>query len=774
MIEKVIKQLIAFFIALVLTWSLGFLVITSQHYIESQWSLWLYGVYNSLLAIGLLGLILSPLYFLKKEKKIITITLHVFLSFVLLFEIISLYYFSITLSLIDKSIFQFSLEQTSIILDSYLVFKWYYLLLPFPIISYLALQKYFPFKIKKTAILVFVPIGILAIASNIQQLKPGINYKELSVNKFIHFIKTSYENSDKPLITLSQEDIAYYQELVNPRLKNQQFPLYQPNFIENPLAEFFNLKETPPNIVLIIVESLSSSFSGPNADEISYTPFLDSLALSSLYFDNTVATSERSFAALPSMIGSLPHGAKGFSHSSTGYPENKTLATWLFDNGYTGNFLYGGYARFDNMDLFIHDQGFKNIYDHKEYNYEGTGLLTSIDEVPIGIPDKQFLSGAIDITNKRGNNHPFFDVYFTLSMHYPYIVENEVYYLKKIKEMISKADVKASIKEKHKKYIKEFSTFLYTDDALKEYFKMQENRAGHENTIYLIVGDHMMGEISQPNPIEKYRSVMMIYSPLLKDKKLVKAVNSHLDIAPSFYQLIQNKYSFQAIDSVAWLGHPFDMDESFKSDRNVLMMSWQRRTSDMLHKDYFYSNDEIYRVTDRLQITLEKDEEKKDSLKKLFDISTAIHREVVENNSIIPSSIQLKEIANFDKEILLDKNTEFGSIYGLSLTENTAAVEFSLSLQLEGDWTKDNEDDSNPKFIYALMRGDSTISYNKLDLKLDKLQPNKERQFTFFIKNNLEFELMKGDEIRVYLWNNALSDKRYDVLIKNFKVRTTY
>lgn len=774
MIERVIKQLIAFFFSLVLTWSFGFLVITSQHYIESQGVLWIYGVYNSFLATGFLGILLSPLYFLKKENKFIKIALDVFLSFVLLFEIVSLFYFSITLTLFDKSIFQFSLDQTAIILDSYLVFKWYYLLLPFPVILYFAIQKFFRFRIKRLVILAFIPVGTLSIVYNIQHLKSGVNYNELTSNKFIHFTKTAYKDSQQALLTLSEEDITYYQQLVNPRLQNLEYPLYQPNFTENPLAEFFDLKESPPNIVFIIVESLSSSFSGPNADEISYTPFLDSLAQHSLYFDNTVATSERSFAALPSMIGSLPHGKKGFSHSSTGYPENETLATWLFDNGYTGSFLYGGYARFDNMDLFIHNQGFENIYDHKEYNYEGTGLVTSYDEVPFGIPDKQYLNSVIDITNKRGDSKPFFDVYFTLSMHYPYIVENEEYYLNKVKEKIAKADVKPAIKDKHNKYIKEFSTFLYTDDAIKEYFNKQENKERHKNTIYLIVGDHMMGEISQPTPMEKYRSVMMIYSPLLKESKLVKAVNSHLDIAPSFYQLINEEYPFTKLDSVAWLGQPFDMDESFKCDRSVLMMSWQRNVSDMLQKDYFYSEEEIYKVGDRLQLTPIKDKEKRDSLKRLFNISATIHQEVVENNLIIPSSFQLREIAKFDRRFKLNKKVEYGSIYNFTLTKDMEAFEFSLSLQLDGDWTNNNEDEDNPKFIYTLMRGDSLLSWNRLDLKLDDFKANDERLFSFQFKGNLELELQKGDKISIYLWNSELSEKEFDVWIKDFRVRATY
>src|SRR5690554_7745588 len=102
-----------------------------------------------------------------------------------------------------------------------------------------------------------------------------------------------------------------------------------------------------------------------------------------------------------------------------------------------------------------------------------------------------------------------------------------------VETTIKNSSANEQIKKKHIKYIAEFATFHYTDDAIKEYFKSQQSRPEHQNTIYVILGDHMMGEIAQSSAIEKYRSALMIYSPLLKRTKTFKGTNSHLDIPPS-------------------------------------------------------------------------------------------------------------------------------------------------------------------------------------------------------------------------------------------------
>lgn len=770
MVKQLTKYSVSLFFSLIITWGAGFIVITHNQYIENPWTVWLYGIINSILAVGLFHLLMTPIAFLGRKYKITTIFIHVLYCSILILEILSLFYFSITLNLLGRTIFEFSMDQSMLIIKSFFVFKWYYLLIPSPIIIYFLLIRISFFKKRIVSYILFLS-GLISLFIGFQiQPKQGF-YTELSKNKTIHFLGSIYTAPINRTGNLSKEDIAFYQQSTNPLLKNKTYPLYRPTYDANPLAPFFDLKETPPNIVIIIVESLSSSFSGPNADEISYTPFLDSLAQHSLYFTNFLSTAERTFAVLPSILGSLPHGKKGFTNNRTGYPNNETLPTWLFQNGYTGDFHYGGYARFDYMDLFINDQGFKNIYAQEEYNYEGTGLKTSIDSIPFGISDKHLFKRVVKTESLRKSKNPFLDVYITLSMHYPYMIEDHEQYYNEVNKIIKNAHVDQQVKIKHKKYVKELATFLYTDDALSWYFNQQKKEEYYDNTIYIVVGDHMMGEIVQSNGIEKYRPVLMIFSPLLKKHKFIKGANSHLDIAPSIYQLLEHQYDFSALDSVSWLGQPFDTSSIFQCKRNVLFMLNGRTTQDILHNDYFLSRNKLYTVGDHFHLTPSADKEKEEFMKRLLSVSTAVHDEVVTQNLLIPTHEDFELMAHKNEILNINKTKEYESIYSTVLTQSYKKIFFEMNVKLSGDWMPENEKGNNPILIYTLKRGDSTLLWDKVDLELSREGVEKEKNYRFLISSNVDYDLMPNDIIKVYFWNKAMSDNHFKANIRSLKVK---
>src|SRR5690554_5591348 len=728
----------------------------------------MYGVINSILAVGFFSLLLFPAFYLFKNQRIVRIFTHFIYSTFLTVELISLFYFAITLEPLGKSIFQFSFDQANIILDHYFIFRWYYLALPLPIIIYFVCTKYIHIKKERLWRYILLTTGIISIFLNLEINIENGSFKALTKNKTIYFVRSLINHKKTKTIPFEAHNIHFYQKNTNPNLKNLEYPLYHPNDKENPLGPYFKLKETPPNIVFLIIESLSSSFSGPNADEISYTPFLDSLAEYSLYFDNSLATSERSFAALPSILGSLPHGKAGFTNNSIGYPNNETLATWLFDNGYEGYFHYGGDTKFDYMDLFMDNQGFKNILDRKGFKYKDADLIANPDSIPFGIPDQPFLKSVVDKSKNRKSDAPFLDVYLTLSMHYPYIIENHEHYHSKVKNIILKSDAPKNVKDKHHKYTSELATFLYTDDALKWFFNEQEKKDEHQNTIYVILGDHMMGEIPQNNNIEKYRSTMMIYSPLLKKSKLIKGTNTHLDIAPSFHNLIHKKYNFKALDSVCWLGMPFDTSSTFQNNRNVLFMRNNRTVTDMLHGEFFISNNKLYTIDDRLRLTPIKERKKKDFLTELLETSVLIHDEVVSKNKLIPNSGKSEFLVDMHKELNISKDKEYSSVYNDKLAKPYNELSFEMQLTLEGDWSATNENEINPLLVFAMQRGDSTLTWGTVDLNLEKRAIQEERQINYLIKNNLNLKLLEGDEILIYFWNKALSEHDFKVDISSF------
>ena len=94
---------------------------------------------------------------------------------------------------------------------------------------------------------------------------------------------------------------------------SHEFPFLHKEQTPNMLDPFFKPWSQAPSIVFIIVESLGRGYTGENAYLGSFTPFLDSLMSRSLYWENCLSTSGRTFSVLPSLMGSSPFGEKGFA-----------------------------------------------------------------------------------------------------------------------------------------------------------------------------------------------------------------------------------------------------------------------------------------------------------------------------------------------------------------------------------------------------------------------------------------------------------------------------
>lgn len=682
---------------------------------------------------------------------------------------ISLFYFSITLQPVDRILFEFDFDQMEMIAGDFVVFKWYYLILfVLPPLYWITFRHCKSKKLSAPVIWTGLIFFILSLFFGVQVNSNQYLHSKLGQNKTYYFFSSFMTAEHEKEMSLASS-IRAFQKNEGKSFSSVKHPLLYEASNLDPLEPFFNLqRDSPPNFVFIIVESLSSSFSGRNATEISYTPFLDSLSDHSIYFENALATGERTFAVLPSILGSLPHGRKGFTHQKHGYPKANSLLKWLIQNGYHSTFNYGGHARFDYMDLFLKEHELHEVYDREEFNYEGTSVKTSIDPVPFGISDRDLMSEVYE-RQKNRTLSPYIDIVLTLSSHYPFVVEDQKRYIKQVRTILNQSGANNRLIKKHKKYLKEFSTLKYTDDVLKNYFKKRKTSKDHDNTIYVILGDHMMTDIPHPSNLEKYRSPMMIYSPLLKRTKRIKAVNSHLDVAPSFYQLLKEKYPFDALEYIHWIGEPFDTVASFQSQRTLLFMRNERQYKDFLHKDQFISEGESFNVNTKLNIEESKVDEGTASLMRAYK---KIHVYTVVENMIIPEN--KGQIFAKGKTALyrLNDSTEFQNIFIDSLPTDYNAISVTMNLSLDQGWVKSNEliDESQPLLIFTLKRGEETYFWKRIDLELIDKPIESPRRINFNIRNNLEFNMVEGDQISIYFWNTSGEQTTFNTIIHNIEL----
>ena len=123
------------------------------------------------------------------------------------------------------------------------------------------------------------------------------------------------------------------------------------------------------NVVIIMLESFGNEWCGAAGAEISYMPFLDSLAGESLYFTNGISNGKKSIEAVPSIIASIPSLLDN-PYISSAYGSNKieSLPQILHENGYVSGFYHGATNGSMKFDGFAAQAGFDGYFGRKEYN----------------------------------------------------------------------------------------------------------------------------------------------------------------------------------------------------------------------------------------------------------------------------------------------------------------------------------------------------------------------------------------------------------------------
>lgn len=267
------------------------------------------------------------------------------------------------------------------------------------------------------------------------------------------------------------------------------------------------------NVVVIILESFSREYMGIGTEREGYTPFLDSLALRSSFFDQHFANGRRSIEAVPSIFASIPSLME--EPYITGiYQGNEVhgLAEMLTDQGYTTAFFHGGRNGTMGFDKFALNSGFQHYYGLDEYPEEKR--ITDFDG-NWGIYDEPYLEYFCkELTTFKT---PFMAGVFTLSSHQPYQVPE------KYKGKFPKGTL-----EIHE-------SIGYADHALRNFFALASRQPWYQNTLFVITADHTQ-QLETPeyqNTLGAYRVPLILFHPGKKIAADVSQVSQHLDVLPT-------------------------------------------------------------------------------------------------------------------------------------------------------------------------------------------------------------------------------------------------
>lgn len=217
-------------------------------------------------------------------------------------------------------------------------------------------------------------------------------------------------------------------------------------------------KEAEANVVLIILESFSTEYSG-------FTPFLNSLKQRGISFENHFANGRTSIEAIPSLLAGLPSlmsspyiTSRYVSTPLYGIPSLQTPAQrdFLFFHGARKGSMY-----FDSFSSFL---GFTNYYSKEDYDGDSEALYDW------GVHDHAFLDFSGKVLNTR--KKPFFASIFTLSSHQPFEIP---------------ASFSTSIADAPTPFAR---SLRYADYSLQLFIEKYATQEWFKNTLFILTGDH--------------------------------------------------------------------------------------------------------------------------------------------------------------------------------------------------------------------------------------------------------------------------------------------
>lgn len=302
--------------------------------------------------------------------------------------------------------------------------------------------------------------------------------------------------------------------------------------IKREISDSLN-SDVRPNVIFVLMESMSASFMSEFGNEKKITPFLDSIANQGMFFRNIQATGNRTVRGMEAVTLSIPPTP---GQSIVKRPNNSnlyTISNVFKSKNYKCNFFYGGDGYFDNMNAFYGGNGF-DIYDRGRGSVLSYAIKTTrhnIDDSEVtfenawGICDEDIYNKMIQVADSYQNKkQPFFNFIMTTSNHRPYTYpENKI-------DIPSGTGRNGAVK--------------YSDYALKQMLKKAQTKPWFKNTIFVFVADHCASSAGKDEiDVENYHIPAIIYGKNHIKPNTVDVLCSQMDIFPTLFGALNWSYT---------------------------------------------------------------------------------------------------------------------------------------------------------------------------------------------------------------------------------------
>lgn len=654
-------------------------------------------------------------------------------------------------------------------------------------------------KIKFYSTLMLLFIGVIvgaygAIDNNLfvdgkpdfgNELEYGIKHNKISY--FVYQLVTHEKSTEQIFevndnVDVDVEQVKVFKNTYDKKFSaSDEFPILLEGKVQNSLGKYFSLKEDkPPNVVIVLMESIGRSVSGKGARLGSFTPFLDSLADHSLYWENCISTCERTFNVIPAVLSSSPHGEYGFCSRGINMPLHRSLFSELKNSGYKTSFQYGGNLSFSHMDDYMKMHNVDFVLNNKKFNGGKENKVAG----SWGWTDKEIFKRGINQKNIDPSDKPTLDVFLTLSSHQPFIVPEDEKYDALFQKRILKNEYKSSKEKKAVIQLKEkMKCVMYTDDAIRGLVNKYKKRPGFNNTIFVFVADHNMGPIPHPNPLNKYHVPLVIYSPLLKSSKRIKSIVSHLDITPSLLSLIGSKYQINERPQ-SWLGTALATNTKFEAKYHQAFIKNNSDILEYIDDHYYYNEGTLYEINENLDVKKSINLDKLNEIERKFKAYCYVNSYVTKRDKLLPVDSEKETVFNFNSSfkeeskyfkseritgqgntdkccLLMNRKNKYPSIVeNFKIKKGFTNGVLKTSFVFKPIKTKRK---SLPSIVLKILHDDTVVQSLYRPMKkiiIDSIVPGSWNKLSSVIPIRLDSK--KSYEVKLYLYNPRKGKMYYD------------
>lgn len=339
-------------------------------------------------------------------------------------------------------------------------------------------------------------------------------------------------------------------------------------------------EELKPNVIFVLMESMSASFMKTYGNEQNLTPNLDSLHNEGLSFTNMYANGTRTVRGMEAVTLSIPPTP---GNSIVKRPHNAnlyTISNVFKEKGYTNSFFYGGDGYFDNMNAFYGGNGF-TIYDRGRGSILSDKIKTTRHQIANnevtfenawGISDEDIFAKEMKIADQEyAQKKPFFHFVMTTSNHKPYSYPE------------GKIDIPSGTGRD--------GAVKYADYAVGQLIKQAKTKPWFKNTVFIFIADHCASSAGKDEIDVKNHHIPAIIYNLPNDKPFhfTKEV-SQIDLFPTLFARLNWAYTSQfygrnVFDSSykerSFVGTYIKL--GYKENNKVMILSDQQKNHEFLY-----------------------------------------------------------------------------------------------------------------------------------------------------------------------------------------------